>query len=316
MERTIRYKGTCKQCGKEVGAYYKSQVPTFCSYECSNQWKWNNVRQRKEFNEYTCPHCGKKVLIDKTDRRIKDGQTEFFCCVDCANKHKRINKKKNTCPICGKEYSKYNTMTCSKECGYELIRLKAYKKNHNLPDLTYSEYTIMVEKDIKREEERKLGGIKVVCSNGSVRYYEQESFVCSGREREYMKEYHTKNKDKRRINHNKRMQEDELYKFKVKIRKFICQSFKRKKESKMMHTEEVLGCSFEEFMSHMCSLFQDGMTIDNYGEWQVDHIVPLSTAKTKEDVIKLCHYTNLQPLWASDNRAKSNKLVYNTSVHI
>lgn len=242
-----RYFGKCKQCGKEVGAYYKSQVPTFCSYECSNQWKWDNIRQRKEFNEYICPHCGKTVLIDKTDRRIKDGQTVFFCCVDCANKHKWINKEEKTCPICGKKYCEYNAKTCSKECGYELIKLNAYKKKHNLQKLTYGEYTIMVEEDIKREEERKRGSIRVVCSNGYVRYYEQESFLCSGREKEYMKEYHAKHKKERARKHLERMKKDPLYGFKVKVRKFICHSFKRRKESKMMHTEEILGCSFDFF---------------------------------------------------------------------
>lgn len=304
-----RYFGKCKQCGKEVGAYYKSKVPTFCSYECSNQWKWDNIRQRKEFNEYSCPYCGKKVLIDKTDRRIKDGQTMFYCCVDCANKYKWINKEEKTCPICGKKYCKYNAKTCSKECGYELKKLDAYKKKRNLPNLSYDEYTKMVEEDIKREEERRRRSIKVVCSNGYVRYYEQDSFLCSGREKAYMKEYHATHRKERARKHLERTKKDPLYGFKVKVRKFICQSFKRRKESKVMRTEEILGCSFERFMAHICSLFKDGMTIDNYGEWQIDHIIPLSTARNKEDVIRLCHYTNLQPLWASENRAKSNKII-------
>jgi 5-methylcytosine-specific restriction endonuclease McrA len=50
------------------------------------------------------------------------------------------------------------------------------------------------------------------------------------------------------------------------------------------------------------------MTWDNYGEWEIDHIVPISSGKTEEDVIKLCHYKNLQPLWKEDNRKKGNKL--------
>jgi hypothetical protein len=52
------------------------------------------------------------------------------------------------------------------------------------------------------------------------------------------------------------------------------------------------------------------MTFDNHGVngWHIDHIIPLS-AKTEEEIIKLCHYTNLQPLWAEENRAKSNKIL-------
>lgn len=303
-----RYFGQCKQCGKEVGAYYKSQVPTFCSYECSNQWKWDNIRRRKKYREYTCTYCGKVFVVDEKDHRIKEGQTIFYCCCACANKDK-WHKEKKICPICGKEHNKSQTQTCCRDCGYKLFRLNAYKRKNNLPNLTYAEYKKVIEEQVQKDKEKKENSIKVVCSNGCVRYYEQDEFVCSGREKEYMKEYHAKNKEKRREQHKKRMQDDEVYKFKVKVRKFISQSFKRRKESKMMHTEEVLGCSFEEFMNHLCSLFREGMTIDNYGEWQIDHIIPLSTAQTKEDVIRLCHYTNLQPLWAKENREKGDKLL-------
>lgn len=50
------------------------------------------------------------------------------------------------------------------------------------------------------------------------------------------------------------------------------------------------------------------MTLDNYGEWHLDHIIPISSAKTEEEVIKLNHYTNFQPLWAEDNWNKGNKI--------
>jgi hypothetical protein len=49
------------------------------------------------------------------------------------------------------------------------------------------------------------------------------------------------------------------------------------------------------------------MCWDNQGKWHIDHIIPLSSGKTEDDIIKLCHYTNLQPLWAIDNMKKGSK---------
>lgn len=57
--------------------------------------------------------------------------------------------------------------------------------------------------------------------------------------------------------------------------------------------------------------FIDGMTWDNKGfyGWHIDHIIPLSSAKTEEEIYKLCHYSNLQPLWAEDNMKKGDKIL-------
>jgi hypothetical protein len=51
------------------------------------------------------------------------------------------------------------------------------------------------------------------------------------------------------------------------------------------------------------------MSWDNHGEWHIDHIIPLSSAKNESDLYKLFHYTNLQPLWAFDNLSKGNKII-------
>jgi hypothetical protein len=71
-----------------------------------------------------------------------------------------------------------------------------------------------------------------------------------------------------------------------------------------------LGCSVSELKRHLESKFLPGMTWDNWSirGWHIDHIVPLSSAGTKEELIKLCHYTNLQPLWWKDNISKGSQV--------
>lgn len=284
----MKHEGVCEWCGKPTYSQYKSTLKRFCSRKCSNNWKWANIRKRKEYFEFKCENCGKSIYINKTDRRIKEGQKKWFCDHKCESQY-RINKRKTQkCPICGKYFFKQKNITCSSECGYELIKMRNFIKRNNLPCLDYKVFL----KTVKEEDKKK----------------KQKNFVFVGREKEYMKEYNKKHKKERNERHKERMNTDEMYNFKVKIRKFIYQSFSRRKESKMFHTEEIVGCSFNELKEHIQSKFKHGMNWTNYGEWQIDHIVPLSSAKTNEDVIKLCHYTNLQPLWASENRLKSNKM--------
>jgi hypothetical protein len=72
---------------------------------------------------------------------------------------------------------------------------------------------------------------------------------------------------------------------------------------------DIFGCNDFEMKNHIESLFQSGMTWDNWGRtgWHIDHIEPLSKASDREDLYRRAHYTNLQPLWATDNLKKSNK---------
>ena len=57
------------------------------------------------------------------------------------------------------------------------------------------------------------------------------------------------------------------------------------------------------------NLFTEGMSWDNQGKWHIDHIIPLASATTYDEVIKLSHYSNLQPLWASDNMRKGARIL-------
>jgi hypothetical protein len=138
-------------------------------------------------------------------------------------------------------------------------------------------------------------------------------------------EYYYKNLNyykKYRNNYNKKRKEnDELFKFSAAIRSNIIYCFKRKYfGNKNCKTEQILGCSFKEFKNYIESKFEPWMNWDNYGNkkgyskeinisWDLDHIIPVSFAKNNEELIKLNHYTNFQPLCSYINRyLKRNKI--------
>jgi len=75
-------------------------------------------------------------------------------------------------------------------------------------------------------------------------------------------------------------------------------------------TQEMLGCDWDIFIAHIESKFKDGMSWENRSDWHIDHIIPLDSAKTMEELEKLAHYTNTQPLWAQDNLRKGAKIDY------
>jgi len=93
----------------------------------------------------------------------------------------------------------------------------------------------------------------------------------------------------------------------------IGSSFKRARQpfSKRKQTEEIIGCSLEFFTNHILSQCPVGVTLENFGRYgyHIDHIIPISLAKTEEQVMKLCHYSNLRPLFYTDNLKKSNKIL-------
>lgn len=76
--------------------------------------------------------------------------------------------------------------------------------------------------------------------------------------------------------------------------------------TKVDTTFNLIGCSITEVCSHLEQQFTDGMSWDNVGEWQIDHIKPLASfdLKDEEQQREAFHYTNLQPLWPEDNYAK------------
>lgn len=72
-------------------------------------------------------------------------------------------------------------------------------------------------------------------------------------------------------------------------------------------TFELIGCTPDFFKSHIENQFRPGMTWDNYGDWEIDHIKPLATYDllNREQLLNAFSYLNCQPLWKIENRMKN-----------
>ncbi len=110
--------------------------------------------------------------------------------------------------------------------------------------------------------------------------------------------------------YKKRMKESSVVKLSYNLRYRLRQFLNLKNLKKKHKFQKILGCSLEEFKIHIEKQFKPGMTWENYGfyTWHIDHIIPLSSALSEDEVYKLSHYSNLQPLWAVENFKKGDKL--------
>lgn len=103
---------------------------------------------------------------------------------------------------------------------------------------------------------------------------------------------------------------DPMQNLKERTRGRLYNFFKFKEKTKSKTTLELIGCSWETLKVHIEKQFVNGMTWDNRSLWDVDHIIPLASAKNEEELIKLCHYKNLRPLYRIDNLRKGSKINY------
>ena len=96
------------------------------------------------------------------------------------------------------------------------------------------------------------------------------------------------------------------------FRQRIAAVLKGKELKKTNATFDLLGYRKEELVAHMQKQFSKGMTWENFGEWECDHIIPLFAfrVETVADVVRANALTNLQPLWMKENRKKSSKVLH------
>lgn len=255
-----------------------------------------------------CPVCKKEFLPPTNLPKV-------FCSNKCYQKHyKQKNKKPlkiKNCLHCNKQFSTElsKQLFCSKDCYVQSDYRKKLNKKIKESD-KYKEWTRQYyekNKDIISEKQKKLIKTKKFIEKRKKRW-------ASSSYKE--KEKQRKQTDKYKKQFNKyitnRRSSDPVFKMMGNMRNRIIKFLKIKKMLKTNSTHKLIGCTPKELVVHLEKQFKPGMSWENHSSdgWHVDHIIPLDSAKNEEDVIRLCHYTNLQPMWASDNLKKSNKLIY------
>lgn len=196
--------------------------------------------------------------------------------------------------------------------------------------LTFVKFFIFIsmEKKLSKSERNKL-------------WYQANREKILERTKEYRKNYSIKNREKnrkyqenlrrekgikprtkltseeriiaRREYYKNKYANNPLHKLKTNIKNLIGNSLRRGNFKKLSKTEQILGCTYEEFKQYIETLWQPWMNWENKGDpedgvfepnktWDIDHIIPLDTAKCEADLIRLNHYTNLQPLCTYYNR--------------
>ena len=109
----------------------------------------------------------------------------------------------------------------------------------------------------------------------------------------------------------KRYNNDPYFKVVTSIRTRISKLLRQKNADKNNNFYEHLGCSKDYFIEYFEAKFKEGMSWENHGEWHIDHIKPCASFNLldEEEQKKCFHYTNLQPLWASENLSKGCKFI-------
>jgi len=233
-------------------------------------------------------------------------------------------KAKKKCTKCGETKSlskfynnkskKYGVQSACKACTD--VYQKAYREAHREEAKARTQaYREVNSEKVKASQKAYLEANFEKIKAQRKAYREANSEKIKAQQKAYYEANAPNIKARLKAYHKRLYHSDSVYKFKKLYRRAILKGFKMISCGKNVQSLDCLGCSWADFVGHIVSQFYEHpetgeeMTLENHGfyGWHLDHIEPISNAKTKEDVIRLSHYTNFQPLWAEENLSKGNK---------
>ena len=240
-----------------------------------------------------CSKCKeeKEVCEFYTDKSKIDGY--YSSCKECKIIYSKtkVDEKKIYLKLWKIDNPNYHKKFREKNPNY----VKEYYKNNK---------EVLLERVKKHYHENKETILPKIRERALKYYYDNRETRL-----EYRKEYDKNNREKRNEYLSNKKKINPIYRLSCIVRNRIYSFLKNKNITKQNKTFDIVGCSPQSLKEHLENQFTDGMSWDNRCEWHIDHIIPLSSAKTEEEMCKLFHYTNLQPLWAEDNLKKSNKIL-------
>jgi hypothetical protein len=249
------------------------------------------------------------VATAKVCKKCKIEKEFIYFCKEKSSKDGLHSRCKN----CVKEYNLINKEKRSKNYINNAEKIKLNVKNYRDKNkiLINEKRRILRKENIiecrkKRKEYNLKNKDKIKNQRKIYRLKNLSKF--KQKDQKYYKKNKKVRQQKNKLWHKNKILKDNVFALKIRIRGLINQSLKRHGYTKKSKTFEILGCDFETFKKHIELQFIDGMNWESRGEWHIDHVIPVSSAKDEGEMILLNHYLNLQPLWANDNLSKGCKM--------
>jgi hypothetical protein len=333
-------KKICPQCNKEFEPSKHSTNQIYCDKKCNAKFRYHKLKNTPGYKEkakasqyaWRAKHPDRyKEIMQKQNKkqtekaRQNPEYREYLNNLNKEWREKNPDKK-------GEYYEKDNRRKREKYNVNEewrekqKIRTKTYHREN--PDIGLKSYLKLLD-DPKRLERKAIRAKKYWEENreklleksrehyrNNKEYYSnyQKKWALKEENKLKHKSYYKKwyNNGGREVNNKYRrekLKKDPVFRAQRNLRLRLYEFIKKGKYRKYGRFKDMLGCDWEYFKEYIKEQFEVGMSWDNYGEWHIDHIIPVTAwdLSREEDQMLAGHFTNLQPLWAIDNIKKSNK---------
>ena len=317
----------CSKCNKERDeSSFQVKTKTYKScFECreqSRKWREKNKERVAEYNKFTLQSKNKdrkeRVIYARKKNAVEEEEWLKFETQAAAAKELKLQTANISKVINGKlsQTGGYIFKVVEEETVIQDIKSWEEIKEEN----NYEE-KVKGQPSQKRTLHETMDSIigKKCCTckewkplkeyNSAKNHWDKLRNDC----KECLVNYRKQNRRKIQDNMNKyekaRKKIDPAFKLSKTLRSRLGSALRNQSAKKRNTTFILTGCSMNFLKGYLEGKFTEGMTWENHGEWHIDHIKPCCSynLEDEEEQKKCFHYTNLQPLWATDNLVKGGK---------